>query len=187
MKNDTAADAEKKAEVKVLTPMEVFQRVYDALMSLEEEARGRVLTSVATMLGINTIGAKLPTTSSKTEIMPVGENGVDENNEDSFEYDSFADLYAAVDPAANDEKALVAGYWLQICQGAKDFSGYSINKELTNLGYRLSNVTNALSSLINTKPQLALQLKKTGKSRQARKTYKLSKAGIDKVEEMIGE
>ena len=166
--------------------MEVFQTVYDALMSLKEEARGRVLTSVATMLGISTIGAKLPK-SSKTEIMPVGEDGLDENNEDSFEYDSFADLYATVDPAANDEKALVASYWLQVCQGAKDFSGYSINKELTNLGHRLPNVTNALSSLINTKPQLALQLKKTGKSRQARKTYKLSKAGIDKVEEMIGE
>ena len=165
--------------------MEAFQTVYNALEPLEKEVRERVLTSVATMLGIGASGTKL-STSSKTEITPGVKDDVDDNSEDSFEYDSFADLYAAADPVSNHDKALVAGYWLQVCQGEKNFSGYSINKELTNLGYRLPNVTTALSSLIDAKPQLALQIKKTGRSRQARKTYKLSQAGIDKVEEMIG-
>ena len=185
MNKNAEIDLEEKADVKVLPPMEALQVVYNILEPLEKEVRERVLTSVATMLGISSSGAKL-STASKTEITPGGKDDVDENSEDSFEYDSFADLYATADPVSNHDRALVAGYWLQVCQEEKNFSGYSINKELTNLGYRLPNVTNALSSLIDAKPQLALQVKKTGRTRQARKTYKLTKAGIDKVEEMIG-
>ena len=35
------------------------------------------------------------------------------------------------------------------------------------------------------KPQLAIQLKKSGNAKQARKKYKVTKAGIAKVEEMM--
>jgi len=34
--------------------------------------------------------------------------------------------------------------------------------------------------------ELAIQLKKTGTSRQGRKQYKITKAGIEKVKEMLG-
>ena len=166
------------------TEIEVFKEVYEALEPLEEEARERVFTSVATMLGMSASGTSL-LTSPKTEKMPGDEDFVDEDNKDSSEYSTFAELYAIADPDLNGEKALVAGYWLQVCQEAENFSGFSINSELNNLGHKLSNVTDALSSFIKTRPQLVLQIKKTGKSRQARKTYKLSNAGIDRVKEMI--
>lgn len=60
-----------------------------------------------------------------------------------------------------------------------------MNTALNNLGHKLANVTVSLSVLIEAKPQLVLQLRKSGKSKQARKTYKLSVAGIDRVKEMI--
>jgi hypothetical protein len=56
---------------------------------------------------------------------------------------------------------------------------------LKNLGQGLANITNAIDGLRNQKPALVLQLKKSGKSQQARKTYKLTVAGIKAVEVMI--
>ncbi len=60
-----------------------------------------------------------------------------------------------------------------------------MNNELNHLGQKVANITNAMTSLNETKPQLVLQLRKSGKSQQARKTYKLSAAGINRVKEMI--
>jgi hypothetical protein len=90
------------------------------------------------------------------------------------------------DPGTHAEKALVAGYWLQVCEGADRFTAHPVNKELTHLGHKLPNVTAALEDLKTTKPALVLQLSKSGTSQQARKTYKLSHAGVERVEEMIG-
>lgn len=180
MNDDTGINSNAETDVKDLTAMEALQKVYKILESLEEEVRERVFTSAAVMLGISASGARF--TSSKIEEMS---EDIDENNENPSEYDSLAELYAAADPTSNADKALVAGYWLQVCQGVENFSGFSVNNELTNLGHRLANVTDAFSSLIKTKPALTLQIRKTGRSRQARKTYKLSEAGINKVKEMI--
>ena len=163
---------------------EAFKSVYETLQPLEENARDRVLASISTMLG-----TKVPSVSTKPNIDVQNEPDesveVIDNNFGLNEYGEFAELYADADPNTGADKALVAGYWLQICQGSDDFSGFGVNSELNNLGHKLSNVTVSLSSLIKTKPQLVLQLKKTGKSQQSRKTYKLSKAGVDRVEGML--
>lgn len=104
----------------------------------------------------------------------------------TLKFDSFAELYdAARQPTGNPEKALVAGYWLQVCQSAESFDAQSANNELKNLGHALPNVTNSFESLKKKKPALVLQLKKSGTTQQARKTYKLTIAGKKAVEEMI--
>lgn len=100
-------------------------------------------------------------------------------------YAALAEIYDAARPTSNADKALVAGYWLQVCQGAESFDGFSANRELKHLGQGLANVTNAIDSLKGQKPALALQLKKSGKSQQARKVYKITVAGIKAVEAMI--
>jgi hypothetical protein len=100
-------------------------------------------------------------------------------------YNSLAELYDAIQPKTNSDKALVAGYWFQVCQGAESFDGQSVNKELKHLGHGLANITNAIDGLKNQKPALALQLKKSGTSQQARKVYKITVAGIKAVEVMI--
>lgn len=65
------------------------------------------------------------------------------------------------------------------------FDSQSAHKELKHLGQQLPNITNALESLKNQKPALVLQLRKSGTSQQARKTYKLTVAGMRAVEKMI--
>ena len=147
-----------------------FKAIYEVLASLEEEARGRVFMSVGAMLGIN--GSALSSKSPMAGQFPEGGSDGSIGGENFPEYSTFAELYARVDPTSNSDKALAAGYWLQVCQGAEGFSGFSANDELANLGHKLPNVTRALSALIKTKPQLVLQVKKKGKSQQARKVYK---------------
>jgi hypothetical protein len=53
------------------------------------------------------------------------------------------------------------------------------------MGSGLANVTSTLESLKAKKPALVMQVGKTGRSRQARKTYKLTSAGIREVSEML--
>ncbi|MBN9488252.1 MAG: hypothetical protein J0H44_13535 [Alphaproteobacteria bacterium] len=100
-------------------------------------------------------------------------------------FDSFADLHDVVRPEGAAEQALVAGYWLQICQKAESFDGQAANKELKNLGHGVANITKAIDGLKNQSPALALQLKKSGTSKQARKLYKITVAGQKVIEEKI--
>jgi hypothetical protein len=111
---------------------------------------------------------------------------IEATQETPLEFGSFAELFDAAQPKTGYDKALVAGYWLQVCQGADSFDGFSANKELKHLGEGLPNITSSVDTLKAQKPALALQLKKSGKSRQARKVYKVTVAGVRAVEAMIG-
>jgi hypothetical protein len=99
-------------------------------------------------------------------------------------FSSFADLYDAADPTTQSDKALVAGYWLQICEGTDTFASQAANKLLVELGHKVANITLAFSQLKAAKPSLVLQVSKSGKSQQAHKKLKLSRAGVQRVEEM---
>jgi len=100
-------------------------------------------------------------------------------------FPSLPDLYSAVSPASDSSRALVVGYWFQVMQGEQDLDGFQINKELKHLGHGVSNITTALTSLIERKPQLVIQTRKSGNSKQARKRYRLTDAGIKAVERML--
>jgi hypothetical protein len=160
-----------------------IQTLYSALEPLDEDARERVLGYVAARLEI-TLNAKLKaaTTSSFAN---EEEAEVAEEQKGAPKFASMAELFEATQPTSNADKALVAGYWLQVCQGADDFDGQSANKELKHLGHGMANITNAVEALKNQKPALALQLRKSGKSQQARKVYKVTVAGIKRIETMI--
>lgn len=92
-------------------------------------------------------------------------------------------LFEATNPTTDVDKALVVAYWFQQIQQNQDFASQIINSELKHLGHAVSNITSAFTSLMNNK--YALQVRKSGKSQQARKKYKLTLAGIKKVQEMI--
>jgi len=100
-------------------------------------------------------------------------------------FHSLPDLYGAVSPETNSERVLVVGYWFQVVQGENDLDGFQINRELRHLGHGIINITTALSSLIDRKPQLVIQTRKSGNSKQARKRYRLTDAGIKVVQQMI--
>lgn len=163
-----------------------MQSVYTALEGLNEEARARVLDYVSSRLGVGAVQKARPTITQPSDDDRHEEHVESSELGSSSSFSSFAELYDATQPKSQPEKALVGGYWLQVCEGAESFDSYSINKELKNLGEGVANITSALDSLKTQKPALCLQLKKAGKSRQARKTYKVTVAGIKAVEAMIG-
>ena len=161
-----------------------IKAIHDALKPLEEEARARVLTYITSLLGINVKVAGGRGAAGAADDADVEEEA--EAVKGAPTYSSFAELYAAASPNSNGEKALVAGYWLQVCQGAENFTAAEANKELTHLGHKVANITDAIDSVKNQQPMLILQLKKSGSSRQARKLYKVSHEGVKHVKGMIG-
>ena len=161
--------------------LSVFNSICDVLQPLDDETRSRIVKSIVMFFNIDfhadsRLASDIIGGSSTEYVSPGNINS----------YSTFAEFYAVVKPSTNADKALVAGFWLQVYQ--EDLGGFrsrEANKELANLGYSISNITDALSTLINTNPQLVLQVKKSGRSKQARKTYKLTEAGINRVKEMI--
>ena len=161
--------------------------VYSALAPLGHDARARVVSYILRRLEIDShsvapmrSGSISPVASELTESLAPPET-------EAPKYASFAELFDAAGPQSEPDRALVAGYWLQVCQGAEGFDGFSANRELKHLGEGVSNITIAFDRLKNQKPALALQLKKSGKSQQARKTYKITVAGVRAAEAMANE
>lgn len=155
--------------------IEAMKVIADELAKLDEPGVRRVLRWAADAFGANAVvGANRMASSS-----------ADESAEPQTKYDSLADFYAATSPSTESDKALVVGYWTQILQGEAEFDAQSVNKELKHLGHGVGNITSAFDGLIKRKPQLVIQTRKAGTSRQARKLYKLTLEGQRSVEGMI--
>ena len=79
-------------------------------------------------------------------------------------------------------------YWLQEMQEEKlpSVTGQQVNKELKNLGHGANNITRVFDGLIATSPQQVIRTRKSGTTKQARKSYKVTKAGIARVNELLG-
>jgi hypothetical protein len=161
-----------------------IQAVYAALAPLDELAQSRVLTYISDRLRITT---KTTLSGKDSDVTEAEKDEVPEVRVPAGapRYGSFAELYDAAQPSSESDKALVGGYWLQVCQGAEGFDGFSANRELKHLGHGVGNITVAINRLKSQRPTLALQVRKSGKTRQARKTYKVTDAGIKAVEAMI--
>jgi hypothetical protein len=154
--------------------------------ALNEDQRGRVIRYI--LERFNIAGANLRTSiagSSKPRPSPDNSEGTEQSETPPSEFADFASLVDACRPATESLKALAAGYWLQVCLGNQSFDGQSANKELKHLGHAVGNITRALSALMEQKPALVLQLRKSGNTKQARKMYKVTEAGIRNVKAMI--
>jgi hypothetical protein len=179
----TTPHAEEDAELAAMK--DIFER----LSGLEADARTRVINYVLARLDIATNSAS----ARRRPAADAGDDEADDENDNELErkqanapkFSTFAELFNAVRPETHAHMALVAGYWLQVCQGAENFNGFSANAELKHQGHRVDNITAAINALRAQKPALVIQLRKAGKSRQARKTYKITPGGIQAVEEMI--
>jgi hypothetical protein len=159
--------------------------IYKALEPLDDDARSRVVNYICARLEITAAPGRGGGDADAAD-GEMDEAALQGEKAKAPKFGSLAELFnAAGSPKPQSDKALVAGYWLQVCNGADSFDGFSANKELKQLGEGIGNITNAIEALKGQKPALALQLKKSGSSQQARKTYKLTVAGIQAVENMI--
>ena len=162
--------------------------VASALADLGDDARSRVVRWAAERFGV-TLGPAQPPAPATRPMSDAGRGAGDVTEEEisaeapTFEH--FAELYNAAGPRSNDDKALVAGYWFQVIKGQDKFKATDLQRELKNLGHAIPNITDALTANIEKKPARVLQLAKSGASKQARKTYKLTHEGLVYVQGMM--
>jgi hypothetical protein len=102
------------------------------------------------------------------------------------EFREFVDLFDRVNPAGEVERALTGGYWLQICKSAASWQAQQVNNLLKDTGHGVSNVTRALDGAQGRSPALVRQVSKSGRARQARKTYKLTTSGVTFIRDRLG-
>jgi hypothetical protein len=161
--------------------LEAMAKTHSLLEPLSEEARARVLAWVIGRL-------KIPQSASlniRSSVQAVDEGtniSTDEPGNPEKRFSSFGEFFDAAQPKNPAENVLIAAYWIQFIQQNPDLTGHAINSELKHIGHEASNVTASLSQLMNRRPALALQIRKSGKSQQSRKKYKLTEAGIKEVQ-----
>ena len=158
--------------------------VVGVLGSLESAERERVIRYVAERFQIQLGGASRTRTAARESSEHTNE-GPALGNIGNADYPDFASLVDACDPKTDSQRALVAAFWLEICQGGTNFDSQAANTELKHLGHRVANITRALDPLIKQKPSLVLQIRKSGNTRQARKLYKITEAGVRRIRAMI--
>lgn len=108
-----------------------------------------------------------------------------EDDQGRIGYSDFVGLFDAANPTTGVESALVGGYWLQAVEGADDFQSQQVNDALKDLGRGVANITDALAKLERRRPALVRQVAKAGRTRQARKRYRLTTAGLEEVARML--
>jgi hypothetical protein len=160
-------------EIKAMTT------VAEELEKLDQSARERILAWAANRFDINLGRSSGRGTDSAMRDRQDGAESTDE-------YKEFVDLFDAANPRSDPERAAVAGYWFQIMQNNSSWQSQTLNNALKDLGHGLSNVTDSLNSLQERRPAHVRQVSKSGSSRQARKTYKLTTTGVNAVRAMLG-
>lgn len=153
-----------------------------ALADLGEEARGRVLRWAAERYGITYLK---PAHNKPKDDAEEDNDSRGGGSGDSQTFTTIDELFEVASAKTNTQKALVAAYWFQVIEGNVGFQSQALNTALKNMGIGIANITDALSSAESAKPALVMQVAKTGKTRQARKTYKLTSAGISAVKALL--
>ncbi len=154
-----------------------MKAVADVLGSLDEKSASRVVRWAADRFGL--AGRAREESSSEQLVLRKGPSTDGDGFQDA------AELFVAAGPSTEEEKVLVMAYWFQVAQAQEALDGISINNQLKNLGHGVSNVTRAFDRLIARRPQLAIQVRKAGRTKQARKKYRITTEGIRRVQAMI--
>jgi hypothetical protein len=169
--------------------LDAMAAVAGAIGELDEAARGRVLRWAGERYGVEVTRSdpsrrkSRDTRDEEEEPDPNAEDGHGRKVPAKFEH--FAELFNAVQPKTDSDKALTAAYWFQVIKGQPSFQSLELNRELKSLGHPIGNVTTALLALQTKKPTHVMQLKKSGTSKQARKTFKLTSEGINVIEKAL--
>ena len=165
-----------------------MQRISDALLELESEGDESVMR-VLGWINASFNKKKSHTTSSidfQTESHEQGQR-MAETLQPVGSFTSSGDLFETANPAGEFGKAVVMGYWFQIVKGGDSFTGQQVNNELKQLGLPVKNITDAFNTAKERTPALVMQVQKSGSSRQARKLYRLTQAGIKWVDGLLKE
>jgi hypothetical protein len=153
--------------------LHALSTISSLLADLSEDSQARIVTWISSRFHVQgaPLGAKDRGTAGFTEA--------------AKDFSDVATLFIAANPSTGSEKALTVAFWLQEYLHHDEWEGFAINTELKHLGHGLKNVTDALNALIEHRPQLVVQVRKSGKTKQARKRYKLTVEGIRRARQMV--
>lgn len=101
------------------------------------------------------------------------------------ELSDVADVVHQSGASTGPERCLAVAFWLQEIGQRPGFAAQEVNTALKNLGHPVANITKTLDSLRTQRPSLVIQVSKSGRARQARKTYKLTTPGVERVRAML--
>ena len=158
-------------------------KLNEVLSSLDTSVQQRVLRWAGERFGVPLSEERK---SALLDRPSVGHRSIDNAGSELGLFGDVASLFETANPKTDPDKALVVGYWFQVIKSQQDWDGLSINKELKQLGHGASNIAVSLRRLIDQKPGLAMQTKRSGNSKQSRKKYKLTTQGIKRVKQMLG-
>ncbi len=171
--------------VDAATEVHAMATLVEAFKSLDSAAIERVLDWAAKRYGARTSVARVERTRRLAQ-EAAGNSGSAEGLDGADgRFADLGDLYNAARPTTDADKVLVAAYWHHVHQQKENFDSLTLNADLKQLGHQVGNVTRACSALMREKPALMIQ-RKTGSTKQARKVYRLTAAGIDRVRKMLG-
>ncbi len=156
------------------TELVVMAEIKRLLSTVEPAAAGRVARWVADRYGVHPTGRAF-----------IASGGSDSGSGGGNGPADLATIYEAANPTKTSERVMVVTYWFQVVQGQTDVDSQRVNTELKQLGHGLKNITSAFSELIRERPQLVLQVRKGGSTRQARKRYRLTAEGIKTVKALL--
>jgi hypothetical protein len=162
-----------------LLEIEAMRVVAGALRDLDPSARDRVLRWTCEKYGVQQVRPVHATRLDSRRAESRGADGPDEGGSVDL-----ADLYATCQPKTDGEKTLVVSYWLQETQGVLGIDAQKVNTQLKHLGHGVGNITRAFDKLMENRPQLMIQTKKAGTTKQARKTYRVTTEGKNMIEQM---
>ena len=149
-----------------------------ALENLDEAARRRVLLWAS---GKFEVENKSNLNSEQINIRGDGQQLLNCDRSDL----SVAEYFDAANPQTDMDKALVVSAWHQEVKKVENVDSQMVNTDLKQLGYGIGNITRAYENLKKTRPAQVIQIQKSGNSKQARKKYKVTKVGLEKVWELM--
>jgi hypothetical protein len=158
--------------------IEAMGAVARALEALDQASRDRVL-DWASKFYRRSAASQRSTSSS-----PIVDGGGTTTTAAAAVPGDLATLFAEARPGTDAEKSLVAAYFVTLESGLDEFEAFSLNSSLAHLGHRVGNITRALTALCDARPALVVQTRKEGKSKQARKKFKITVEGRRRVEQM---
>jgi hypothetical protein len=162
-----------------LKELDAMKAVMEGIADLSEESAKRVLVWVCERYGFE------PGAPRRGSLGRGGASGNGHAGDEPLDYQDLSQLYEAANPKTENEKVLVASFYLHKVKGIQSLESAAVNKELRELGHPISNITKTYGSLIKQKPALAIQTK-SGSGKRGRKKYRLTVAGINAVEKMLG-
>ena len=129
-----------------------MQLLNNSLTPLDEAARQRVIEWAIKRYGGVIASAAASERASQLVSAKRAAPAAAEANANASQYADFADLYDAAGPKTDHMKALVGGYWLQVCGNAASFPSADANALLKNHGTPVSNITRAFDLLCSRQP-----------------------------------